>query len=99
MAEAADADVLLHVELVLREVLEDDREPRDERGAVPLAQVLAIEEDAPLRRLVEAREELDDRRQVHDDVLQPVQDEDVAKTQRSIHHGLDRQQVRRDKCQ
>ena len=59
---AADADVLAHVELVLVEVLEDDADAR--RAAsdrIPVAQVDAVEEDAPLGRLVEARQQLDER--------------------------------------
>ena len=60
--DAADADVLAELQLVLVEVLEHDAEPREQVGAIPGAEILAVEEDAALGRLVEARDELHQRR-------------------------------------
>ena len=60
--DAPHPDVLAHLELVLVEVLEEHAEALPQRLRVPLAQVPPVEQDAPLGRLVEARQELHERR-------------------------------------
>ncbi len=55
-ADVAGADVLADEELVAHEVLEDDADPPPQRFRIPLAQVEAVEHDAPRRRLVEPGE-------------------------------------------
>ena len=58
----AEPDVLPHGELVAHEVLEDDAEALVQAGQVVLAQVHAVEQHLPLRRVVQPREQLDQRR-------------------------------------
>jgi hypothetical protein len=62
MVDAAQPDVLAHLELVLVEVLENDAEPPAKLVRVPVAQVAAVEQHAPFGGLVEARDELHERR-------------------------------------
>ena len=56
VAHVAGADVLAHHELVAHEVLEDDADAPAQHGGVPLLQVAAVEQDAPVGGLVEPRE-------------------------------------------
>src|SRR5262249_45614883 len=60
--DVARTDVLADDELIAAEVLEDDADATTQRIRVPFAQVQTVEEDAPLRRLVQSCEQLDERR-------------------------------------
>ncbi len=60
--DAADRDVVGGGEVVAHEILEDDADVRAEREEVVLAQVVAVEQDAALVGVVEAREQLHERR-------------------------------------
>ena len=60
--DAPHRDVLGRGQVVAHEVLEDDADVRAQRGEVVLAQVVAVEEDPALVGVVEAREQLDQRR-------------------------------------
>ena len=62
MLDAAERDVLAHEELVLVEVLEDDADAAAQLVRVPVAQIAPVEQHAALGRVVEAREQLDERR-------------------------------------
>jgi hypothetical protein len=48
--------------MVAHEVLEDHADVRAQLGQVVLAEVVPVEQDAPLVRIVEARQQLDERR-------------------------------------
>ena len=60
--DLADADVLLQDEVVAHEVLEDHADVAAQTVQVVVAQVHAVEQDAPLVGIVEAGEQLDERR-------------------------------------
>ena len=60
--DPADSDVLRGGQVVAHEVLEDDADVRAKREEVVLAQIVAVEQDAALVRIVEAREQLHERR-------------------------------------
>ena len=55
-AHVAGADVLADHELVAHEVLEDDADAPAQHGRVPFLQVAAVEQHAPVRGLVQARQ-------------------------------------------
>ena len=59
--DLSQADVLPGGQLVAHEVLEDHSHPPAQLGRVELPQVNAVEQDAPLRRVVEAEQQLDER--------------------------------------
>src|SRR5215211_5705178 len=78
--DAPHGDVLRGREVVAHEVLEDDADVLAQLREVVVAQVVAVEEDPPLVRVVEPREELDERR-----LPRPVladEREDLARAQR-----------------
>ncbi len=60
--DPADGDVLAGGQVVAHEVLEDDADVAAQRGEVVIAQVAAVEQDPALVRVVEPRQELDQRR-------------------------------------
>ena len=53
------SEVLADLHLVAHEVLEDDPDASAKRLDVPFAQVVAIEQDSPRTRLIEAGQQLD----------------------------------------
>ena len=60
--DLADADVLVEAHVVAHEVLEDHADRPAHRRQVVVAQVDAVEQDAPLGRIVEPRQQLGERR-------------------------------------
>src|SRR5215207_2254247 len=62
LANLSHPDVLLEAHVVAHEVLEDDADRAAQVGEVVIAKVHAVEQDAPLGRIVQAREELGERR-------------------------------------
>ena len=61
MLHAAEGHVLAHRQLVLVEVLEDDANPTPQLGLVPGPEISPVEQHAPLGRLIEVRQQLDER--------------------------------------
>ena len=59
--DAADGDVVGGGQVIAHEVLEDDADVGAQREEVVFAQVVAVEQDAALVRVVEPREQLDQR--------------------------------------
>src|SRR5262249_40217511 len=57
----ARTDILADQHLVAREILEDDPDALTQRTLVPLCEVLAIEQDPPSARCIQARQQLDQR--------------------------------------
>src|SRR4029078_11477145 len=57
--DPSDGDVLGRGQVVADEVLEDDPDVGEQLVEVVLAQVVSVEEDAALVRVVQAREQLD----------------------------------------
>ena len=60
--DVAGADVLADLELVAREVLEDDADAPAQRAGLPVVEVEPVEQDAALVGPVQARQQLDQRR-------------------------------------
>ena len=60
--DPAHGDVVRRRQVIAHEVLEDDADVRAQRDEVVLAQVVAVEQDAALVGVVEAREQLHERR-------------------------------------
>ncbi len=58
--DAAHGDVFARGHLVAHEVLEDDADLGVQIGKIVFAQIDAIEQDLPLGRIVEPRNQLDD---------------------------------------
>ncbi len=55
------ADVLADQHLIANEILEDHADTFAERALIPLLQIEPIEQDAPARRRIQPREQLDER--------------------------------------
>jgi len=62
MSHAAEPDILAQLELILVEVLKQHAEPLAKRVGIPRRELAAVENDAPLARLVQASQELDEGR-------------------------------------
>ena len=62
LIDRADADVLVEAQVVADEVLENDADRAAHRLEIVVAQIDPIEQNAPLRRIVQPCEQLDERR-------------------------------------
>src|SRR5687767_8396417 len=62
MPQVAEADVVAGGDVVAREVLEGDGDARAQGLRIELAQIDAVPQHLPFGRVVEAGEQLDDRR-------------------------------------
>ncbi len=62
VADIARADILADRELVATEVLENDADALPQRLDIPVLQIESVEQNAPLGRVVESGQQLDQRR-------------------------------------